>query len=862
MQRSVQALRADSPGVPVSHGAAAPEPGGAPQPDPLGPAPTARSARGVGVGAAVATSAGSGGAPDLSCRHCGLPVPVEQPHGPFCCAGCRTVHGILSAEGLDRFYALGGGVGQPVGADPRQTGRDERDWLPALEQGGQLGDDLARVTCDVQGIHCAACVWLLQEVWNRTPGAMRVDLNPALGRAELVYDPREGTLARFADQVESLGYRLGPAGKTEDRTERGLLVRLGICSALSMNAMMFAFSEHFGMSAADAESFALFRGLSFALATGAVVLGGPVFFRGAIAGVRQRVLHLDLPISIGIALAYAGSVLAVATGAGAAYFDTVTVFVTLMLLGRYLQARAVRRNRDYLLAHDGAEHIKTRRVRGDVLERVPVRDLRPGDEILLAPGDLLPVDAAVADEAGAVLSLDWVLGESRPRAFAPGEEVPAGAFLAGNRATRVRALRDAEESGLLRLLATPQLRDGDGEELRGRDRFWVLVNRTYTGLVLALAAVAGLIWAIVDPSRALSVTTAVLVVTCPCALGIATPLAFDLAVAGLRRFGIFVRNPNLLEKARHVRKLVFDKTGTLTWGGVRVRPIRPMPTGAARDVLFTMASSSNHPVSVALARWLADNGDARLLRSLAAEDRVGEGVRAAHDGHEWRLGRGGFAGPACAQDEAVVHLSRDGEVLATFAVSEDYRAGAGDEVHALRDAGYATYLVSGDRVDRVRTAATDLGFAADAVKGEAKPEDKARFVAAMDEGDTLMVGDGLNDAPAFEAAFCAGTPALDRPVLPARADFFYTGTGTGAVTRVLATSRRFHRVVRTNLTLAAIYNVVAVGLAMAGVMTPLLCAVLMPISSLLLIGHTMAALRVDLSHLELPSRGDAGGGAR
>ncbi len=864
MQRATQAVPADAKGVPVPAGQ---EPGGAEeaaQPAVRGPAAVAPDARKVGVVPARGFAAPASDARlGLACRHCGLPVPVEQPHGPFCCAGCRTVHSILSTEGLDRFYALGGGVGQPIGAMPRPSAREDRDWLPALEQSGRLGEDITRVSCDVQGIHCAACVWLLQEVWNRTPGAIRVDLNPALGRAELVYDPREGSLARFADQVESLGYRLGPAGKTEDRTERSLLVRLGICSALSMNAMMFAFSEHFGMSAADVESFTLFRGLSFALATGAVALGGPVFFRGALAGVRQRVLHLDLPISIGIALAYAGSVLAVLTGAGAAYFDTVTVFVTLMLLGRYLQARAVRRNRDYLLAHDGAEHIRTRRVRGDALERVPVRDLRPGDELLLAPGDLLPVDAAVADESGAVLSLDWVLGESRPRAFAPGEEVPAGAFLAGNRATRVRALRDAEESGLLRLLATPQLRDGNDEELRGRDRFWILVNRTYTGLVLALAAVAGLVWSWIDPSRALSVTTAVLVVTCPCALGIATPLAFDLAIAGLRRFGIFVRNPNLLEKARHVRKLVFDKTGTLTWGGVRVRPIRPMPTGEVRDVLFTLASSSNHPVSVALAHWLTEHGDARLIRSIVAEDRVGEGVRAEAGGHEWRLGRGGFAGPmASGPHEAAVHLSRDGEVLATFAVTEDYRAGAGDEVHALRAAGYATYLVSGDREDRVRAAAQDLGFEPDAVRGEARPEDKAAFLAALDDGDTLMVGDGLNDAPAFEAAFCAGTPALDRPVLPARADFFYAGNGTGAVSRVLVTSRRFHRVVRTNLTLAALYNVVAVGLAMAGVMTPLLCAVLMPISSLVLIGHTMAALRVDLSHLELPQGPVPGGGDR
>src|SRR5690606_35968990 len=174
---------------------------------------------------------------------------------------------------------------------------------------------------------------------------------------------------------------------------------------------------------------------------------------------------------------------------------------------------------------------------------------------------------------------------------------------------------------------------------------------------------------------------------------------------------------------------------------------------------------------------------------------------------------------------------------------EDYRGGAADEVRELIAAGYDLHLVSGDRPDRVLAAARDLGFAPGSAQGGVAPTDKARFVAALDAGVTLMVGDGLNDAPAFEAAFCAGTPALDRPVMPARADFFYTGVGTGAVTRVLATADRFHRVVRTNLSLAVVYNFVAVTLAASALMTPLLCAILMPASSLVLIAYTMLAMR-------------------
>ncbi len=771
------------------------------------------------------------------CAHCGLPLPAGGPFGEFCCAGCRAVRALLDAEGLDRFYELGGARGRPVGAVPAPGAHE---WLAEAEARGRLEGSLARVTCDVQGIHCAACVWLLQELWRRTPGAVRLDLNPSLGRADVTYSVADGALPHWIDALERLGYRVGPAGKLERRVERSLLVRLGIAVALALNAMMFACAEYFGLAAEGGSLHLLFRRLSFGIATAAVLVGGPVFFRAAFGGLRRRVLHLDLPISLGILLAWGSSTWAFFTGSGASYFDTVTVFVALMLLGRYLQRSAVQRNQDYLLANDGTEHVRVKRLdcEGHV-DRVPVHDVRPGDVLLVAPGDLVPVDARLLDRSAA-FSLDWISGESRPRAFEPGDALPAGAFLSARRAVRVGAVRTAADSGLERLLATPVRAD----DLRGRGRFWDLVNRGYVAAVLLIALAVAAAWLIVDPSRAAEVTTAVLVVTCPCALGLATPLAFDLALAALRRRGVFVREPSLLEKARHVRRVVFDKTGTLTWGGVRVRPLRDVPI-ELRDALFTMVSSSNHPVSRAIGADLAADG-ARFLADLEVEEHVGEGVRARlANGDELRLGGTRFTlGDAGAgRGHGLCTFTRNGHVDGCWEVAEDYRSGAAEEVAELRARGHELYLVSGDRGDRVVRAGEDLGFGKENVFGAMDPEAKADLIARLDHGDTLMIGDGLNDAPAFEAAFCAGTPALDRPVLPARADFFYTGIGTGAVARVLATARRFHRVVTVNLTMAVVYNVLAVGLAAAGTMTPVLCAVLMPSSSLVLIGYTALAMR-------------------
>ncbi len=743
---------------------------------------------------------------------------------------------MLAGQGLQRFYELGGGRGQPVGAVPRPAARE---WLTELEVAGRLAGGQVRLALDVQGIHCGACVWLLQRLWRDRDGGHAIEINPALGRAVLSYDPERLVLGEYLDAAEHLGYRFAPASKSDAGEEHGLLLRLGICVALALNAMMFALAGYTGMTAADGAVYPLFRWLSLGLAAVAVAVGGPVFFRGALAGVRHRVLHLDLPISLGIALAFGSSAAGVIAGAETGYLDTVTVFVALMLAGRYVQTRAVRRNRDYLLANDGADHLRGRRLRGGALEVVAVTELAPGDVLQLAPGDLLPVRARLLTER-AEFSLDWIRGESEPVCFVEGAPLPAGAFCADRHAVRVVVEATAADSGLLELL-TPGA-TGDGE-VRGRDRFWARLNQVYVAAVLVAATAAAVLWWWLDPSRIVAVTTAVLVVTCPCALGLAIPLAFDLAVVRLRCAGIFVRNAALLDKARHVRKALFDKTGTLTWGGVAVVELRPVPS-AFRDVLWTMVNASSHPVSRALARTLAASGPARLLEELVVETHPGGGLLARHDGRECRLGSRAFVLGDAARGVAddLLLLACDGHVEACFQVDEDLREGYVDEIAALRAHGVDVWLLSGDRPNKVDRVARVLGVPEDRARGGLSPEQKAECVRSLDRDDTLMVGDGLNDAPAFAAAFCAGTPAIDRPVLPSKADFFYAGGGAHAVTGVLDASRRLHRVVTTNLGLAVVYNVLALSLAFAGVMTPLLCAVLMPLSSVGLLAHTAARL--------------------
>ena len=769
------------------------------------------------------------------CTHCGLVVPDERLSSPFCCAGCEAVAGLLSQEGLQQFYALGGGQLGAVGQAPRAP---ELDWLSEHEQRFLQADGSVCMTLDVQGIRCAACVWLLQELWKRQPGGKALRVDASMGRATLVYEQKKGTGAHFLDRAARLGYPMAPATRKVQR-DTSLLLRLGICAALAMNAMILAVAQYAGLAEVDASTDRVFHWVSLALATGSVVVGGPVFFRAAIAGLRAGMVHMDVPISLGLLLAYAGSIHGQWTGAPV-YYDTVAMFTFLMLGGRFVQARTLQRSRDQVLADDGAEHLRVRRLSAGEVQKVPVAQVRKGDELVLAPGDLVPVRCA--PRTAASCSLDWINGESEPRAFSPGEMVPAGAFLAGRRAVRMCADADYMESGLAQLLAEPP---ADREDPNGRVQFWRRLARTYATAVLALAAVAALVWSWIDPTRALPVAVSLLVITCPCAFGLAAPLAFHLAIANLKKQGVFVRTRALLDKLARVKKVVFDKTGTVTHGGLRARiDVAPLPQWVAP--LATMAASSNHPASQAALQALAQHEGKGLqfCGDLEVEEVPGGGLVATLDGAELRFGSPTFAGvdkQSRTGRECV--LAKDGEVLARFELEEDFRSGAREEVARLAARGLDVHLLSGDRNDRVALAAGQLGIASDNAHGEMSPEQKAAFVAALDDDDTLMVGDGINDAPAFAEAFVAGTPAMDRPVLPHRADFFFRSADAGAVSRVLAIADRYRKVTKTNLVLALIYNVTTVVLAFCGLITPVVCAVLMPLSSLALIAHT--SIRLD-----------------
>jgi Cu2+-exporting ATPase len=746
------------------------------------------------------------------CHHCQAPIPRGAPSASFCCRGCEVVHDLLEREGLQRFYALA----RDARLAPVAAPAPDRSlaWLePLLEP--QAGEEVRTLDLDVQGIQCAACVWLIDQLFRRESGALSCTVNPALGRARLVFR-RPFDVEQFIRRVEGFGYRTGPPLKTQ--AVDGLTWRLGFCAALTLNVMLFSVSFYFGLAPADGEVFHLFTALSFALSTLNVAVGGWPFFRAAARGLRAHVLHLDLPIALGIALVFVTSLVQARSGRGdLAYLDTLNAFITLMLVGRWLQRRIIEKNRAYLLDDAGLEGLVCRRVESHGPRVVPAAAIREQDALLVAPGELIAVDARLEDDQ-AWVSLDWLNGESAPQVEVKGARLRAGSFNAGASALHLTALSRLSATALPTLLQ-------QAAATARPDAFYDRLARTWATRVLLIAASGFALWLPHSFTRALEVAIALLVVTCPCAIGLSIPLAYELVQARLRRAGFYARSEDVLDRLRAVKKVLFDKTGTLTLSRLELTH-PPKLTEAQRDVAYNLAARSAHPVSACIARAIGG----RFAPTFASTERPGVGVEHVDaQGRTWRLGRGGFT---C-----------DSELIARFELAEVLRPGAREQVQALRKQGYETWLISGDALERVHTTALKLDIAPEHALAAQTPEQKAAQVARIDHGDTLYLGDGVNDAPAFAAALCAGTVAIERPVMPSRSAFFFVGEGLQPLGQALKLARKLHRTVRRLLALSLAYNLAAVGAGLFGAITPLRAAIFMPLSSLSLLLFTLASLR-------------------
>ncbi len=747
------------------------------------------------------------------CIHCGTPFRPTEHRPDFCCAGCQFVHDLIAKNGLGQFYDLQEGGVPPVQSLVFQ----KRDYV-WLEDLSNIAN--GTLTLDVQGLSCIGCAWLIEKLFARRSGALAIHVDPALGQLALRWQPGVFDIVAFARELQTFGYLVGPRGEIAAPASRALNLRLGLCAALAMNTMLFTLPRYLGMESTF-EFAPLFHRLTLILGTLSFLIGGSYFFIRSWHSLRQRVLHIDLPISLGLAAAYVGSVFAWTRGAdGFVYFDFVSTFSFLMLAGRWLQQKAVERNRHQLLAAQ-SEPLPVRLISG---ENLPVARIAVRDVFSIEPGQVVPVLARLCSD-GATLGMEWISGESEATSARRGRLVPAGAMNCGQTAIELEAREpwaDSLLAKLLRITPTGTTRDPALE----------LFLRGYIGIVLVLAGVGFCGWWVAtgELRPALQVLISVLVVSCPCASGVALPLCRDLATSRMRKLGVFIRDGELWAKLDSVRKIIFDKTGTLTLEAMSL--LNPEALGRLhedeRAVLLAMVNDSLHPVSGCLReQLLADRIEP--APASAIHETIGFGLEMEHDGATWRLGRAEWAAPG-AEGDCI--FSRNAEPLGAFRFGEAARDDAREEIAALRTRGCEVFILSGDRRAKVAAMGDRLGLPREHCHGELSPDEKAQRVRELDARDTLYLGDGANDSLAFDAAWTSGTPAIDRGLLEQKAGFYFLGRGLNGVRALLTTAAQRRRTARAVVAFAIAYNSVAVALCLAGKMSPLLAAILMPASSL------------------------------
>lgn len=775
-------------------------------------------------------------APVHLCRHCGTPLATEATReSGFCCAGCAYVHRLVHEHGLEGYYKIRDSVVAPV--DPAVFQPRDYAWLVELQAAAERAPGVPELVLEVQGISCAGCVWLIEKVFHQQPGSLQIETDAQLGRMIFRWSRGVFDAVVFARALQSFNYLVGAPGEEPDALESKRLVkRLGLCAAFAMNIMLFALPAYFGMEATFPYA-RLFGTLSLVFGTLSLLVGGTYFIGRAVRALRAGAMHIDLPIAVGILGAYAGSFYGWLTGHESfVYFDFVGTFIVLMLVGRWAQVAAVERNRNRLLSMNA----RPRRVAvvgadGRVAER-PVEQLAAGDSFEVRSGHVVPVEAQLESSA-ATVGTAWITGEADPHDLRAGARVAAGAVNLGRGAIRLRAVQPWAGSLLAQLF-----KPGGRDEFRHR-----LLERVVRGYLIGIFAVAtatALAWwfGTHDVALTWSAVTAVLVVSCPCAIGLAYPLADEMATVALRRHGVFVREGDVWPRLARIRKLIFDKTGTLTLETPALQNPEALTwlMPAARAALLALVRDNAHPAGQCLyENLLAANLTAGLEPVSGAIAEVpGQGVTMRTEAGLWALGRPGWRGgegepEAATGDAHDTEFSLEGVVLARFRLVDAVRADAKEELAALQQAGFTAYILSGDRHEKVAAMAAQLGLPPGQAVAQATPAEKAAWVRAHDARDTLMLGDGANDSLAFDAAFARGTPVIHRGVLEGKADFYYLGRGLGGLRRLFEVNATRARTQTVLIVFSVAYNAVTVAFAATGHMNPLIAAVIMPASSLL-----------------------------
>lgn len=791
------------------------------------------------------------------CRHCRLPIPISHSGSEgFCCAGCEGAFALIHDLGLSDYYALRERADTSTNRVEGVVDAayyDDPNFLN--EYAARLPDGTLSVRLYLVGMHCAACVWLLESLPRAIDGVRASRVEFARQIATVTFDPSEVALSGIVRTIARLGYaphavspRSAPAMR---RVNRDTQLRIGVAAVSAANTMMFAVSLYQGWFTGMEEKYAqVFNWMSLLFAVPAVLWSALPFYRAAWLGLRTRTLHIDIPISIAIVLAFAVSVTHTLQGNADVYYDTICMLIFLLLGARWLQQLGLARAQEGAGLLAALLPLDAVRIRNGVQESVYIDSIVAGDILAVDPGRVVPADGEILDGRSSV-STASLTGESTPVPIGAGEIVFAGTTNLTERVT-MKVLRGARESRLGQLIS--QVESGP----TARPPIVVLTDRIagrFVAVIMMLSLGTILGWTLAaDFPTALSRTLALLVITCPCAAGLAAPLTMAVALRRAASLGLFIKSEDAIERLARTQHIFIDKTGTATegymtvtsallWNGsgfVTAEPADPRWREIGDDVL-ELERASRHPIRGALERFFADVQSGRELSryaevrehpSLGLEGLIADGRSTFVGSLRWFHAQHPEALSVPTASTTPVVLWNESGPRALFFCGDKLRAGMTEFVESSRSRGVAVSLLSGDIQPVVNGVARELGIESVRALAARSPEEKVRILREAKEQHTTMIGDGANDAAALRAAGCGIALTGGAEVSLRASDAYLVDPSGFGLERLFTGARNTLRLIRTSLIVSSMYNLTGATLAIAGYVTPLVAALVMPLSSL------------------------------
>ena len=800
----------------------------------------------------------------LGCYHCGLPVPkgssyttvINSEARSMCCPGCLAVAETIVGSGLDTYYKH-----RTETADsPDIRGKEIPD---SLLQELSLYDDqtvqhdfvvkkdaYSEASLVIEGITCAACVWLLENHIKGIPGVKKAHVNLTNHRARIIWDQDLTPLSTLLAEIYRIGYQAHPyhPDKEEQLLEeehKRATRRLGIAGIGMMQTMMLAVALYGGaLQGIDNQYVTFIRWASLVIATPVVIYAARPFFIAALRDLKTRHLTMDVPVSLAIGGAYLASVWATLTNSGEVYYDSVTMFTFFLLIGRFLEMQARHRTGRAGNSLLNLLPASALRILDGEEQLIPVKDLKNGDRVIVRPGHTIPSDGIIVSGNSSV-DESALTGEYLPIRKKTDDSVVGGTINVENPLTIkiIKTGNDTQLSAIVRLLERAQ------EEKPQVAKIADKVASYFVAAVLITASCVGFGWWIVEPASAFWITLSVLVVTCPCALSLATPTALTAATGTLRQNGLLITRGHVLESLATATHIVFDKTGTLTEGNLTLQEVTPLADADQNECIKIAAAIekySEHPIAKAFHEQSAE------LTATEIHNEVGQGLQGIINGQRYRIGKPEFASQICHAEQPAppktsgqwLLLCNQSSALAWFRLNDQIRPEAQHTIQALQALGLSCEMLTGDNSSAVEEVANYLGI--NATISGVSPEQKLLHVKQLQENgaQVVMVGDGINDIPVLAGAQTSIAMGGATDLAKTNADGVLISHNLLRLIDGILLARKTKVIIKQNLIWSLCYNLMALPLAAFGFIAPYMAALGMSASSLVVVGNAMRLNRL------------------